>query len=457
MLYEILRATAATALRWYYADVVVQGREHVPSEGPLVLIANHPNALIDPLLVGTTLQRRVLLTAKATLFESPALAALLEAVGVVPLRRATDEASACSTRQPTRDRNADAFGLVTKSLLNGQAILVFPEGISHDQSSIAPLKSGAARMALQAQSEGAVGLRILPIGLIFEEKERPRSRVLIRIGEALALDEWAPSAVARDATALTTELDGRLRAVTLNFATPDQASRAVELGRTLAAIASTPASLDSPRSLDTEFDIARRVDAATSALASASPAVIAATDALTTRLRAIERTLTQRGVSLSDLRISARLRPGLWFVLREGLWTALASTVTVLGGWTHWIPLTLARRFALASMRGDRSRDQPAMRTILFGIAFIFAWYVALAAVLVRWLGWIWAAMALVLLFVSAHAHRVLRERPHRAARRARTYLAMRADPTLQGWAIGELDSLLTDAIELERALTKTV
>ena len=93
MLYELLRGTAAIALRWYYADIAVQGRERVPRDGPLLVLANHPNALIDPLLVGTTVPRRVLLTAKATLFEHPALAALFRTVGVVPLRRAKDEAA----------------------------------------------------------------------------------------------------------------------------------------------------------------------------------------------------------------------------------------------------------------------------------------------------------------------------------------------------------------------------
>jgi len=88
MLYQLLRATAAIALRWYYAEIVVQGADHAPRNGPLLIVANHPNALIDPLLVGTTLSRRVLLTAKATLFDHAALAVLLRAVGVVALRRA---------------------------------------------------------------------------------------------------------------------------------------------------------------------------------------------------------------------------------------------------------------------------------------------------------------------------------------------------------------------------------
>jgi 1-acyl-sn-glycerol-3-phosphate acyltransferase len=92
MLYKLLRATAAIALRWYYAEIVVQGAERAPRGGPLLVVANHPNALIDPLLVGTTLPRRILLTAKATLFDHPALALLLRTVGVVALRRAKDEA-----------------------------------------------------------------------------------------------------------------------------------------------------------------------------------------------------------------------------------------------------------------------------------------------------------------------------------------------------------------------------
>jgi glycerol-3-phosphate O-acyltransferase/dihydroxyacetone phosphate acyltransferase len=454
MLYRVLRAAAAIALRWYYADVVVQGLERVPRDGPLILIANHPNALIDALLVGTVLRRRILLTAKATLFEAPVLAMLLKAVGVVPLSRAKDESSVdgARARTPMRDRNAEAFRLVTKALLDGQAILVFPEGISHDDPSIAPLKSGAARMALQARLEGATGLHIVPIGLIFEEKERPGSRVLVRVGEPLALDDWMTSMPA-DATSLTSDLDERLRAVTLNFATAEQATRAVTLARTLVAIASQPTALDAPRSLEAEADVARRVDAATTALPSASPTVVAAADALTSRLRVVEQALERRGVTLTDVRISSRVRTGIWFTVREAVWAVLAAIAALLGGWTHWIPLKLARRLALVSLRDQHSRDQPAMRTILFGIGLVLLWYALSVLLLVRWRGWGWAATGVVLLFIAAHAHRLLRGRLGRAVQRARTYLALRADPALQGKVVAELDALVDDAVALERAL----
>lgn len=454
MLYAALRATAAIALRWYYADVVVVGDERIPRRGPLIVIANHPNALIDPLLVGTSMQRRVLLTAKATLFERRALAALLGAVGVVPLRRARDEASGdAGANAPARERNADSFRLVTDALRRGEAVLVFPEGISHDDPTIAPLRSGAARMALQARAEAAAGLSILPIGLIYERKERPGSRVLVRFGDPLDLDQWVASESRIDAAALTKELETRLRSVTLNFASAERASRAVRLARSLAAIAAAPQSIDEPLSLATEAEIARRIDTATTALATAPNDVAARADALIARLTSLEHELDARAVSLAHARISARLRPGLRFVLREGPLALLAVFVATLGRMAHWLPLQLARVVAMRSIGSDTSRDQPAMQTILFGLTFVVAWYAVIGALLTLWRGAATAVLGLALIFSAAHADRLLRGRMRRAARRARTYLAFRADPTLQGRVLTEIDALLAETRAVERLL----
>ena len=196
MLYRILRAAARVALRWYYGDIIVQGGERIPPRGPLVIASNHPNALVDALLVSTTLRRPVRLTAKATLFEHPLLAPVLRAVGVVPLRRAKDELAArrsgAVSGAPSIGRNAESFQQVTAALVQGGAVLVFPEGISHDEPALAPLKTGAARMALAASEAGADGLRLLPLGLIFERKEAPRSRVLVRVGEPIDVGRSRP-------------------------------------------------------------------------------------------------------------------------------------------------------------------------------------------------------------------------------------------------------------------------
>ena len=455
MLYQLLRGTAAIALRWYYSDVAVQGQERVPRDGPLLIVANHPNAMIDPLLVGTAVPRRVLPTAKATLFERPALGWLLRAVGVVPLRRAKDEARETATLPVAPDRNAQAFALVTVALRARHVVLVFPEGISHDDPMLAPLKSGAARMALQAHGEGVAGLRLLPIGLVFEEKERPGSRVLVRIGEVLDLDAWLATH-AHEPHELTEALEARLRAVTLNFASSERAARAVRLARVLVSLAGSPPSIGEPPSFDAEAATALRIDAAVGALADAPPGVTAAADALASRLDEIDHGLRQRGIHLADVRISTRFPDAVAFVAREGPLALLAGLAILLGWATHWIPLRAARAVAMRSLLHDSSRDQPAMRTILFGLLAVVLWYVAQFVVLANLAGPLVAIGWLGVTFAAVHALRLRGGRLRRALRRARSFLALRADSSLQPRLVAAVDALLEDARVLECALLES-
>ncbi len=452
MLYRFLRAIAVIALRWYYAEIVVQGAERAPRTGPLLIVANHPNALIDPLLVGTTLSRRVLLTAKATLFENPALSALLHAVGVVPLRRAKDEGGSVQG-MAMAERNAEAFRSVTVALRRGGTVLIFPEGISHDAPAIAPLRSGAARIALQAHSEGVRGIHLLAVGLIYEEKERPNSDVLVRVGDPVMLDSWLEANGAENVAGLTQTLDAQLRAVTLNFATAERAVRAVRLAHILSALATKPAPVARPRSLDTEADLANRIDRATTALADAPSETIGAADELSDRLDALQRELDRKGIALEDVRISVRWKEGIRFLLREGPMILLFAVLLVLGRVAHWIPIRSARALAMRSLRHDSSRDQPAMRTIIFGLVALVIWYVLLFAILDHLVGLPGAIGFLLLIFAAGHALRLGGGRLRRALRRARTFLALRSDGALQRRLIAEFDALVAQSLSLERAL----
>jgi glycerol-3-phosphate O-acyltransferase / dihydroxyacetone phosphate acyltransferase len=450
--YRILRRLARVALGWYYADVVIEGHGRLPASGPTLIVANHPNALVDAMVVAVAVRRRVLLTAKATLFEQPALAALLRVVGVVPLRRARDEQAVASDAASSVSRNADAFRMVTSALAEGSVVLVFPEGISHDAPALAPLRTGAARMALMAHASGVSALRIVAVGLVYEAKEQPRSRVLVRTGEPLDLDAWL-MAHTGDAAALTAEIDARLRRVTLNFGSSTRARRAEDLARTLGAVAGELTPLAHPPSLGPEADLARRIEAAGEALAAASETTVRQADAFAARVHAFERKLASRGVALSELRVSPRLRHGAQFVLRESLLLALALPVALIDRLAHDLPVRLARALAQKSLASDPSRDQPAMRTIVLATGLLLTWYLLLGLLLADWFGIGIALLVLAMLALSASAELALRDRVSRAWRRARTYLALRADPAFQSSAIAEANRLLEEARALERAL----
>lgn len=457
-LYAVLRRAAGTALGWYYGDVVAQGREHLPSTGAVLLVANHPNALVDAMLVGASVPRRVLLTAKATLFEQPALAAALRAVGVVPLRRARDEqlalsiAASESSAAPSVTRNADAFQAVTAALAKGAAVLVFPEGISHDAPALAPLKTGAARMVLMAFATGVTPLSIVPVGLVYEEKERPRSRVLVRFGAAIEVGAWL-SAHEADASALTAEIDAGLRQVTLNFATAERAQRAIRLARTLDAIAREGPPLARPRELAPESDLARRIDAAYDALDAAPHDVIQRADTFIAATEAFERRLREHGVALSELRLSPLVRHGARFALRESLLVLLGAPAALVDRIAHDIPVRTARAFARRSLATDPSRDQPAMRTMLLAMTLLPLWYAVLGGLLAYWFGWRVAVLALGVMALSASTALAQRDRLSRSYRRARTYLALRAHPELRAAALAEAGQLLQEAQALELLL----
>ena len=454
MLYETLRAAARVALRWYYGDVIVQGRERIPVDGPVFVIANHPNALVDAMLVATSFRRRVLITAKATLFEHSLLGPFLNLLGVVPLQRAQDVRAAALTGM-SLSRNQRAINRVTRAFRQNGVVLIFPEGISHDQPALAPLKTGAARMALQAQQSGIHMLQLLPVGLIFEEKERPRSRVLVRIGEPLNLDAWCAEHPSETAAALTRELDARLRQVTLNFATDERARRAVSIARALAMISQEPSELGAPRSYASEAAIAARVGAATEALEDSAPALRVDADRFAVRLESLETRLAARGVTLSEIKVSLRAHHGAYFVVREGLIAALALPIATLGRITHWLPIHFARLAAMHSLRTDPSRDQPAMRTIVLGLAAILVWYALQALAVTYWAGGPVAALWITGIFVAANVDLQLSDRLAGLRQRARTYRVLRGDPALRAAVLLEIDVLLTDAIALEDALLR--
>jgi glycerol-3-phosphate O-acyltransferase / dihydroxyacetone phosphate acyltransferase len=368
------------------------------------------------------------------------------------LRRAKDEVHDRDSSAVVPERNAQAFAQVTSALRARQVVLVFPEGISHDDSTLAPLKSGVARMALQANREGVAGIRLLPIGLVFEAKERPDSRVLVRVGDALDLDGWITGHSA-EPQELMEVLQARLRGVTLNFASAERAARAVHLARVLVALAGAPAPVDEPESLDVEAAIALRIDATISALTNAPAHLMQAADALVSKLDVIDRELRCRGIRLADVRISTRLPDVVAFVAREGPLALLAVIAGVLGWAMHWVPLRAARALAMRSLERTTSRDQPAMRTILFGLVAMVLWYVAQFVVLTRIASPLVAAGWLAITFSAAHALRLGGGRLQRALQRARSFLALRADPSLQPRLVAAVDALVAEALMLEQAL----
>ena len=212
MIYRALRWITGIALHWFYSDIRVISHDRIPLHSPVLLAASHHNALVDCLIVGLLFPRQITITAKATLTENKFIAALFEVLGIVPLRRVGDEQKIMPGETIDRARNVTAFENILKVLKHGGAVLIFPEGKSHNEPELAPLKTGLARIAIEARDTwGIRDLHIVPLGLNFENKGQPGSAVVVEVGDVLLMDELGDT----DVAALTMEITRCLRAVSL--------------------------------------------------------------------------------------------------------------------------------------------------------------------------------------------------------------------------------------------------
>ena len=198
----------------FYRQIEVVGQEHVPAEGGVLFAGNHPNSLLDPVLVIAFTGRVVRFAAKDTLFRSRVLRFFLDGVGAVPIARRADHAAG------TLD-NAGAFDRLMDVLAGGSAVGIFPEGLSHDEAHLSRLKTGAARLAFGAAARHpGAPLCVVPVGLTYVRRRRFRSRALIQLGPPIRvdgerLDTWRADERAA-VQALTSDIEGGLRALTVN-------------------------------------------------------------------------------------------------------------------------------------------------------------------------------------------------------------------------------------------------
>lgn len=400
--YRILAWFLRVVARVFFRQIEVAGLEHVPLTGPVLFAGNHPNSLIDPILIITTCGRKVHFAAKDTLFKGRLMRAVLRGLGAVPIKRRDDHDGSIRDSQPStggppekkragpapaREVDNDAaFSAMFAVLTEGGAIGIFPEGLSHDESQLSRLKTGAARLALGGVQRTPQPIQIVPCGLTFIHPKRFRSRVLVQFGPPIVVDK------SRDNTAeqvrdLTTEIETALRRLTINA--PDwETVRALDVVRRLYQ----PQEI----SIEDRVELARRFNAYYGEVA-ADPRVLS----LMAKIRAYQQKLDDLGLTdrelardLSKLEVGAR-------VMRHLTLVAFWLPLTVPGAPLHVPPLLFAR---FASGKLTPRKDVVATTKLLIGMLLVLGAYSATIGVLWWKLGFAWAALAAVILPVSGVA-----------------------------------------------------
>ncbi|MBL7008284.1 MAG: 1-acyl-sn-glycerol-3-phosphate acyltransferase [Planctomycetes bacterium] len=375
----------------------------VPADGPLILVANHPNGLVDPLMVDRVAGRRFRMLAKAPIFSVPVLGWMAKQVGAIPVYRKLD---GDDTRQ-----NRDAFAAAHQALAEGQVLFLFPEGISHNEPQLQPLKSGAARIALGAEAARGygLGLRIVPVGITYRDKTRFGSAAAIEIGAPIDVAAFAED-YQRDpwpaVEALTAAIEDGVRRLTINLDRWEDLPlvRLAEkiLGRRDAHVVKR----------------LRAMAATGRARQQEDPEAFAA---LRQRLAAFQLQLDELGLEVNHL--DARYSPAavVRFVLRNLLAVVIGLPLAVAAGLLYLPPRLLVRS---AGRRWSESEDVLVSVKFLAGALLFPLWHAGI--VLTAWtsFGGPWAALLGVLLPFAYLYSRYFFLHRVRALREIRAFLA---------------------------------
>ena len=187
--YRIIVGLFRFIVRLFFRRVEVIGLEHLPKDGGGILVSWHPNGMVDPGLILTHFPMQVVFGARHGLFKVPVLGLLMRAIGTVPIYRAMDQANA--DPEARRQANLASLDALAHEVAGGSYSCLFPEGDSHDQSSLLELKTGAARFyyrARQLAPADAPPPVIIPVGLHYDSKRAFRSNALVAFHPPLQLD-----------------------------------------------------------------------------------------------------------------------------------------------------------------------------------------------------------------------------------------------------------------------------
>jgi glycerol-3-phosphate O-acyltransferase/dihydroxyacetone phosphate acyltransferase len=402
-IYQLMRWLLGLALGFYFRRIERFHAERVPAIGPVLLTSNHPNSVTDPFVIGASLPRKVNFMATVQMFRFTPLKWLLLRCGVIPVNRLKDD--------PKGMRSVmDTFEAVYRVLERGEAVALFPEGITHDDPQLKEVKTGAARMALELEHRhgGKLGLQIVPVGLTFSAKELYRSEALANFGQPIRAADFLTDYETQRKECirkLSAEIEARIQALILHI--PD-----LEQTRVIAAVkrlylerlrVGDHVVQHSPTPRADELALTQRISAAVQQIYRTTPAVARG---FSTRLNRYETWLTRLRISDEELATfqnhPVRLRQNL---LRATL--AIVLLPLAIYGWVFRLfPALLVtwavHRFAHPNVR----KAQVSTATIVAGVV-AFSWFYALYIVCCHWaFGWpasLWFGLSLPVTGLIAH------------------------------------------------------
>ena len=429
--YRLVRAVAAVLLWLFYRRIDLSHAERIPGHGPVVIAANHHNALVDAMLIVASVPRRITPLAKAPLFRHPLIGPFLTLVGAVRVHRRVDGADP--------RENAAMFAAAVGALRAGGALLIFPEGTSQPRPTLMPLRTGAARIVLSAAADG-VRATLVPVGLVFDEPGTFRAAsALVSVGAPVSADDAArqyaeaPEAAVR---ALTDRLADAIRAQIVEAEDHHTLELLATLERAWRHERGEPGRVEPELSLAWRRDVMRTARA----LAERAPGRVAA---FRRHLERYAGRLRESGLSDGQLGQRYTVRRVTRYTLSNVLNLVVMLPLALLGMVVHAAPYALTDLVARRLM--DTAEEEATGKMAAGLVLYPLGWIIE------GWLAWRWgggrALGVFALLLVPAGLVALAwRERLDRVRRQARAFGRFLVDRRAEHGLLAERRALVEEA-----------
>ncbi len=179
-LYAFLYPPVFLAARLFFRRWTILGRQDFPKgKTPVILVSNHQNALMDPLLSCVAAPKQLHFLTRADVFKNKFFRKIVLAMNMMPVYRQHDKVDDMG------GKNQETFATAVARLENGAAIGIYPEGNHGNQKHLRPLKKGLVRLIEIAanSSDQLQTVQLLPVGIDYTEYDDARSGLTVNFGK----------------------------------------------------------------------------------------------------------------------------------------------------------------------------------------------------------------------------------------------------------------------------------
>ena len=185
MIYKFFELLLKISVRIYFKNKIIAGRENIPKGKPVLFVANHPGAFMDPIVIGSYADRSLYYIARGESFKNKFSAWFFKKIHMIPVYRKEE------TPELTY-KNEAVFGACYEHFENGRSLMIFPEGTSKIEYRLRKVKSGAARIVLGAEAKNnfELGLTIVPVGITYSNPMNFRTDVQVNFGKPISIKDY---------------------------------------------------------------------------------------------------------------------------------------------------------------------------------------------------------------------------------------------------------------------------